>query len=125
QSFRCRRSNKFPRTLEIPEHLRIRNTQHKVAARREPRVASQVVFLSCREVVSFAVNLNHQMRSMADEIGNVGTHRHLATKSEAVEVMRLEIAPEQPLGARHRLAKAFRALPLLVAYEKTRQFPPP
>jgi hypothetical protein len=125
QAFMCGRPNKLPHTLEIPEHLRIRNAQYEIAFPGEPGITSGVVFHPRLEIVSFAINFNDETRGVTNEIDDVDAHGDLATKAETVEVMGLEISPEEPFGPRHRLAKAFGALALLVAYEIPRQLPPP
>src|SRR5262249_649979 len=125
QAFSRRRPDELPRTLEIPENLLIRNPQHQIAASLEPRVALQVVSLPLLEVVSFAVNLDDETRRVADEIRNVVTHRHLATKAETVEMMSLEVSPEESLRPGHSLAEILCSLPLLVGYEIAWQWPPP
>src|SRR5882672_3074743 len=61
------------------------------------------------KVMTFSVELDDEPRRVADEISDVDVHRYLPTKTKTIDVMRLEVAPQQSLGARHDPPKLFRA----------------
>jgi hypothetical protein len=75
--------------------------------------------------VSSTIKLNNKTRGMANEIHDVCAHRNLSTKAQAIEMMRLQISPEQLFGPRHRLAEPLCFLTLSVAYEGMGHVPPP
>ena len=101
---------------EIRPNIVVRVSQHTIALRFEPRVTPLVARLSRLKIVALAVNLDNELRRVADEVGDVGPHGNLTAKAQAVNMMRLEIAPQQSFGARHCAAKLLRALALAGRY---------
>jgi len=68
------------------------------------------------EIVRVAIELNNNLRRMADEIDNVRTHRRLAAKRQSFNMVRFEIPPKQRLGTRHPPAKRLRITALFLAH---------
>jgi hypothetical protein len=69
--------------------LRIGEAKYSVVLRRKPFVALSIMQLSIFEIVVIAIDFDRESRRMTDEIGNELAHRHLPSKSQSVDVMRL------------------------------------
>jgi hypothetical protein len=89
--------------------LLVREAQHRIALRSEPRIAFRVAILTRCEVVTLAIDLNNHTRRMAYEIRDEISDRRLPAKTKSVDIVSFEISPQQRLRARHRLSQLFRA----------------
>jgi len=57
------------------------------------------------KIMRVTIDLNNDSRGVADEIDDVRAHGRLPPERQPVEMIRLEITPQQSLGARHPLTK--------------------
>src|SRR6476660_1936982 len=108
-------SNDDQYAFEIGKHLLIGESQHEISARREPSIAHRIIPLLRIEVVRFSIKLYDDVRAVTDEVEHVSSHRRLSAERNSIEMMRLEIAPEQNLRARHRASQMLRPVALLLA----------
>ena len=67
----------FGRAIRVPERVPIANTQNPITLRIEPSVSFSVVQLSFRQIVPTAIDFDHQLRAVVDEIDDVAAHRSL------------------------------------------------
>src|SRR4051812_35181872 len=58
--------------------------------------------------MALAVEFDNDTGGMANEVDDISAHRGLPSEKQVVEMMCLDIAPQQRLRARHRPAKRFR-----------------
>src|SRR4051812_18995184 len=72
-----------------------------------------------------AVKFNDQLCRVTHEIGDGATDGNLPAEAEAIDVVRLQIAPQQSLGASHHAAQRFCAIALLGADGSVRHVRPP
>jgi hypothetical protein len=111
---RSRFANRFDHAHQIRKHLVVGETKHGITLRSEPSIAPSIGTLNRFEIMRLAIQFYDQSRGVAGEVGDIAAHRHLPPKAQTIEVMRLEIAPQQSLGARHGPAEGFRAVALSV-----------
>ena len=90
-------------TFQFAKHLMIRESKNGIAFSLEPRVPVLVGFPPRFKIVTLAVELDDQSRRMTDEIGDVVPQRYLPAKTETLDAMRLDVAPQQRLDASHSL----------------------
>ncbi|OAF12232.1 hypothetical protein AYJ54_07015 [Bradyrhizobium centrolobii] len=80
-------------TLQVFQNVFVGKAQHAIAAGGEPLVAPFVMAKTIREIMTFAVDLDHDLAGMSDEIRNVVAHRSLSAKAETGQAMCLEMTP--------------------------------
>jgi hypothetical protein len=67
------------------------------------------------EVVCASVELTDESRRVTHEINNISVHGCLSAEREAIEMMSLQVSPQQHFRARHRAPKMLRSMALLFA----------
>jgi hypothetical protein len=106
------KANRFHDTFQVRYYILIAEAHDAKAFSNEERIAL-LVSLSLRiEIMRLTVKFDEQPHRHADEIGNVIPQRHLSAKSEPIDPIGFQIAPQQRLGRRHRPAQLLCAAPL-------------
>jgi hypothetical protein len=82
----------------IPERILIANAQNAIALRAEPGVSFGIVKLGFGQIVSAAVDFDHQLRAMMDEIDDIPPYWSLASDVEVELAKRL---PEDTFASGH------------------------
>ncbi|MFZ0269595.1 MAG: hypothetical protein WAL33_18355 [Caulobacter sp.] len=103
------------RGVRVPKRVSIANAKNPIALRVEPRVSLSIVQLGLRQVVTPAIDLDHQLRAVMDEIDDVAAHRRLASD---VEVELAKRFPQDALACGHFPAQASGALDGAVGVER-------
>jgi hypothetical protein len=88
----------FGRAISVPKRLLITNAQNPITLRIEPSVSFRVVQLSFRQTVPTAIDFDHQLRAVVDEIDDEAAHRSLPPD---VEVELAKRFPEDALAGGH------------------------
>ena len=88
--------------LEILHHIFISKPEHTISARREPFITPVIVAQAGFEIVALAINLNHELAGMRDEVRNVIAHGALSAKAEPGQSICLQMTPQQSFCASHR-----------------------
>jgi len=99
--------------FQFTKHLIIRESKNGMAFSLEPRVPLLIAFPPRFKIMTLTVELDDQSCRMTDEIGDVVPQRYLPAETETLDPMRLDVAPQQSLGASHSLPKFFRSAPML------------
>ena len=89
----CRLTNDGQHAFKRSKHLFVSESENQISTRPEPCITHRVVMLPRIEVVCFSIELQDDMRGVADKVDDVSSHWRLSAEREPVEVMRLEIAP--------------------------------
>jgi len=103
-------------TLERAQDITVRESHNQIAAQGEPSFPRLIAPTLRRKIMCPAIDLNDQTGGVTDKIGNELPHRHLPAKGEIIDMMRLEIAPQQSFRLRHRSPEAARSSPLPFAH---------
>jgi len=111
--------------FQLAEYLSIRESKDRIALRLEPGVTFSIDSLPRLEIVTPSVKLYDDARRVADEISDVIPHRDLPAKAEPFDSMRLDVAPQERLGASHPLPELLRSGPMLFAHCRVRHVSPP
>ena len=88
--------------LQIFHHVVIGEAENAVSAGSEPSVAPLVVADTLLKIMALAIDLNDELASVGDEVGDVIAHRALPAKSQSGETVRFQMPPLQGFGAGHR-----------------------
>jgi hypothetical protein len=96
--------------------LRIGETKDPKSQRCEESIAALVRLLTLDKIVTLTVKLHDQFRRITSKVGDVISDWDLTSKSQTVNSMRPDIAPEQRFSARRGSAKLLRATTLDCAY---------
>ncbi|CCE10187.1 hypothetical protein BRAS3843_410016 [Bradyrhizobium sp. STM 3843] len=67
------------------------------------------------KIVRLAVRFDDEFRGEANKVRDVVAKRHLAAEACTFDPVRLDVTPQQRLGARHRLTKLLRSTALALA----------
>ncbi len=95
--------------VQIPQHLKRRNTQRRDAACIEPGITPAIRPGANSAAMPLTIDLDRQSRIAAKEIENVGAARMLPPKLQTAR-SRSQYLPQQHLRQRHLSAQLPRAL---------------
>jgi hypothetical protein len=94
-------SDRAQDAFQILQHIMVGEAKDDVATRLKPFISARIPQLTRLEIMRCTVDFDNQSRGMTGKISNIGSHRNLSTEAKTACPMRLEIAPQQRLRARH------------------------
>jgi hypothetical protein len=96
-------------TLNVGVYVAVGKTNDAQATLLQPFGSSLIVELLVRRGVTIAVNLNHQLVLIAEEIENEAIDGMLATKFDGMKLLAAQSLPQFGFVRRHRAAQFFSA----------------